>query len=237
MVEATIIEFQPFNAPRPDGLYPVLLQKGWNQLKGYYHAPFFKHVETSYVPLAWKEGTDKFLPKPGKESYFGAKPFRMITLTSFQLKWWERQILYYINEDNNEKAKLSASRYGFRAGVSTETALHEFVRRVEHCLVGKKPAVGIVQDIVGAFNNATFHGFVAALRGLGMSRNLTSWIETLLKHGTVQVELYGDKIKREVVKGNPQSGILSPFLWNCVLNSLLLELRSRGFYVQAMLMI
>ena len=45
--------------------------------------------------------------------------------------------------------------------------------------------------------------------------------------------LYGDKIKREVVKGNPQGGILSPFLWNCVLNNLLLELRSRGFYVQA----
>ena len=55
----------------------------------------------------------------------------------------------------------------------------------------------------------------------------------LLRHCTVQVELYGDKIKREVVKGNPQGGILSSFLWNCVLNSLLLELRSRGFYVQA----
>ena len=27
-MEATINEFQPFNAPRPDGLYPVLLQKG-----------------------------------------------------------------------------------------------------------------------------------------------------------------------------------------------------------------
>ena len=37
------------------------------------------------------------------------------------------------------RQKLSASQYGFRAGVATETALHEFVRRVEHCLVGKKP--------------------------------------------------------------------------------------------------
>ena len=35
------------------------------------------------------------------------------------------------------------------------------------------------------------------------------------------------------MKENPQGGILSPFLWNCVLNNLLLELRSRGFYVQA----
>ena len=57
--------------------------------------------------------------------------------------------------------------------------------------------------------------------------------ENLLRHRTVQVELYGDKVKRKVMKGNPQGGILSPFLWNCVLNNLLLELRSRGFYVQA----
>ena len=131
------------------------------------------------------------------------------------------------------QAKLSASQYGFRAGVATKTALHEFVRRVEHCLVWKKPPLGIFLDIVGAFDNVTFRSFVAALRGLGMSKIFTSWIETLLRHRTVQVELCGDKVKREVVKRNPQSGILSSFLWNCVLNSLLLELRSRGFYVQA----
>ena len=35
------------------------------------------------------------------------------------------------------------------------------------------------------------------------------------------------------MKRNPQGGILSSFLWNCAINSLLLELRSRGFYVQA----
>ena len=56
----------------------------------------------------------------------------MITLTSFQLKWLERLILYHINDDNNVHAKLPASQYGFRAGVFRETALHEFVRRVYH---------------------------------------------------------------------------------------------------------
>ena len=56
----------------------------------------------------------------------------MITLIFFQLKWLAKLILYHINDDNNLQAKLSASQYGFRAGVSTETAMHEFVRRVEH---------------------------------------------------------------------------------------------------------
>ena len=84
------------------------------------------------MPSAWKVGTGNLLPKPGKESYFKAKSFRMITLTSFELKWSERLILYPINADNNVQAKLSALHNGFRAGISTEPALHEFVLRVEH---------------------------------------------------------------------------------------------------------
>ena len=61
------------------------------------------------------------------------------------------------------------------------------------------------------FDNVTFRSFVAALRGLGMSKIFTSWIETLLRHRAFQVELCGDKVKREVVKRNPQGGILSLF--------------------------
>jgi len=66
------------------------------------------------------------------------------------------------------------------------------------------------------------------LRELGVSSFLVSWIENMMRHRLVQVELCG-----EVMKGNPQGGILSHFLWNCVLNSLLLELRSKNFHVQA----
>ena len=84
-MEAAINEFQPFKAPGPDGLCLVLLQNGWNQLKEYYHVIFQACLRHSYVPSAQK-GIDIFLPKFGKESYFEAKSFRMITLTSFQLK-------------------------------------------------------------------------------------------------------------------------------------------------------
>ena len=65
-MEAAINEFQPFKAPESDGLYPVLLQKGWNQLKGYYHVFFQVCLRHSCVPMACKEGTSIFLPKPRK---------------------------------------------------------------------------------------------------------------------------------------------------------------------------
>ena len=122
-MEAAINEFQPFKAAGPDGLYPVLLQKGWNQMKGHYLVVVQACQRHRYVLMTWKEGTGIFLPKPGKEIYFEAKSFRMITLPFFQLKWLERLILYHINKDDNVQAKLSASQYGFRVAVSTETAL------------------------------------------------------------------------------------------------------------------
>ena len=39
-MEAAINQFQPLKAPGPDRLHPVQLQKGWNQLKEYYHVIF-----------------------------------------------------------------------------------------------------------------------------------------------------------------------------------------------------
>ena len=79
-----------------------------------------------------KKAQVRFFPKPRKESYYESKSFRMIILTCFQLKWLEKLILYHINEDNNVQAKFFALQYGFCPGISTETAFHELVRRVEH---------------------------------------------------------------------------------------------------------
>ena len=63
-MKAAVNEFQPFKASEPDGLYPVLLQIGWNQLKGYYDVIFQACLRHSYAPSAWREGTGIFLPKP-----------------------------------------------------------------------------------------------------------------------------------------------------------------------------
>ena len=174
--------------------------------------------------------TGIFIPKPSKENYHEIKSFRMITLTSFQLKWLERLLLYHFNDDSNLQTRFSEFQYRFRAGVSTETALHEFVRRIELCSANKRTALRIFLDIVGAFDNITHRGIADALRELEVSPFRVHWIENLLK---LQVELNGEKIKRETVKGNPQGGVLSPFLWNCVLNSLLVDLRNRVFLGQA----
>ena len=114
-------------------------------------------LKYAYVPKMWKERTDIFISKPGKENYHEVKSFRMISLTSFQLKWLERLLLYHFNDDSNLQARFSAFQYGFRAGVSTETAMHEFVRLIELSLANKRTALEIFLDIVGASDNITHY--------------------------------------------------------------------------------
>ena len=68
-MERAINEFQPIKTPGPDGIYPVLLQKGWNSIRNIYQTIFQMRLKYSYVPKVWKEETGIFIPKPGKENY------------------------------------------------------------------------------------------------------------------------------------------------------------------------
>ena len=46
-------------------------------------------------------------------------------------------------------------------------------------------------------------------------------------------ELGGLPLERRVVRGTPQGGVMSPFLWSSVVNGLLLELEKKGMGVVA----
>ena len=52
-MEAAINKLQPFKVSGPEGLYPALLQKGWNQLKGYYHVIFQACLRHSNSMCHW----------------------------------------------------------------------------------------------------------------------------------------------------------------------------------------
>ena len=74
-------------------------------------------------------------PQTRKESYFKAIILPYDHFNFFPTEMVEKPSSVSYLQSNNVRSKLSASQYGFRAGVSTETALHEFVLRVEHCLI------------------------------------------------------------------------------------------------------
>jgi len=219
-VGKAMAEFDPLSAAGPDGIRPIMLQKGWDLIG----KPLTNIIRSSYansiIPLCWKSSTGIFLPKPGKTDYYDPKSYRTITLSPVPLKLAERVVQWHMEADLNMEQILHKNQFGFRKGVSTEAALHSIVNKIENQILKGEFALGTFLDIEGAFDNVSFKAISRALDKYCPSPTVNTWINTLLKSRATTVELNG--VKRTVIsmRGTPQGGILSPLLWNLVMNNL-----------------
>jgi hypothetical protein len=115
---------------------------------------------------------------------------------------------------------LHKNQFGFRKGLSTEAALHKIVNKLENQILKGEFALGTFLDIEGAFDNVSSKAISRALDKYCPSTATNNWIKTLVKSRSTTVELHG--AKRTIIshRGCPQGGILSPLLWNLVMNNL-----------------
>ena len=128
-----------------------------------------------------------------------------------------------MEEDLKIYSKLSKMQYGFTKGASTETALH----KIERAILNSDMALGTFLDIEGAFDNVAFHAIEKALNKKCSSSNTNNWIMSMIKSRSATVEIHGNKKTIKIARGCPQGGILSPFLWNLVVDSLLNYTKNR----------
>ena len=220
-VRRALKEFSPLTAAGPDGTRPIMLQKGWEHLKTAYTNIVKASFRLGHTPRTWLCSTGVFLPKPGKSDYFNPKSFRTITLAPVPLKWMERIILWHMEVDLKIYSNLSKKQFGFRRGSSTIAAVHKLVRKLEFAILNQGMALGTFLDVEGAFDNVSFNSIEEALNSKCASRSVNRWIMSMIRNRTIHVELQGEKRVISIKKGCPQGGILSPFLWNLVLNELL----------------
>ncbi len=124
-------------------------------------------------------------------------------------------------------SKLNKKQFGFTKGVSTETALHKLVQKIEKAILAQGMALGTFLDIEGAFDNVSFDAIERALRNKCQSDYVIKWIMSMIKSRSISMELHGSNRTVTISRGCPQGGILSPFLWNLVVDSLLSYTRDR----------
>ena len=73
-MEAAINEFQPFKAPGPDGLYLVLLQKGWKLTEWILPCHFSSMLETQLCAIGFKRRHRYISPQTRKEAILKLNP-------------------------------------------------------------------------------------------------------------------------------------------------------------------
>jgi len=113
--------------------------------------------------------------------------------------------------------------------MSTETALFQVVKRLEKCLEHKEMALGAFLVIEGAFDNTSFKTIITATTERGLEETCCRWIEFMLRGRLVHTSLMGSSITAKVMRGCPQGGVLSLFLWNLVVDRLLTVTNDLGF--------
>ena len=70
-------QFKPYKSPGGDGVYPIMLQEGWDVLSPIYLAICRASLKLGHIPKIWQKAKGAFIPKPGKDSYNSAKSFRL----------------------------------------------------------------------------------------------------------------------------------------------------------------
>ena len=220
-VRQAIITFGDFKAPGPDGIPPkVLKQIGPRALKmltRMYKASYL----LGYVPLVWRQARVIFIPKEGRKDYAEPRSFRPITLSNFIVKAMERVVLWEFNNTTLTQNPLNVNQHAFRKGKSTESALSTMVDHIEKALQKDEIALGVFLDIQGAFDNVMPESIIQGMLDKGATNELTNWYSHYLRNRRMTIDYKGTKVERQIIKGTPQGGVLSPVMWNLAFESLL----------------
>jgi len=208
-IQWAVNSFKPFKSPGPDGFFPAQLQRTLDMSLPWLTAIFHGCLALNHIPTRWLDVKVIFIPKAGKPSHTNPKDFRPISLSSFLLKTLERLIDTHIRL-TIDHSLLSDAQHAYRKGRSTDTALHSLVYSIERGFRNKEYSLAAFLDIEGAFNNVTPTAITCALTELGIERPIVGLIHTMLTSRVVHSTMGPAHSTRNVSRGTPQGGVLSP---------------------------
>ena len=220
-LKEAVMSLDPHKSAGPDNIKPILIQKAWPYIKDVTRDIMINSHILQHIPKPLQEVRGVFLPKPGKVDYRNTKSFRTICLSSVLIKLQEKVILWHMQHDLGMENCLSKKQFGFRKGTSTESALHKVIHTIERRMAKKGYVLGVFLDIEGAFDNISFKAIHEAIHRSPVDNSTANWIYGMITNRYINFEHKTASSRVKAERGCPQGGILSPFLWNLVLDDLL----------------
>ena len=223
-VAAALKSFGDYKTAGPDGIQPIVLKNLTAAYIDHLVIAFQYSLAMGIIPTLWRLMRVIFIPKAGKGHYADPKAYRPITLSNFILKTLERCIQWFILEHCITRPLVG--QHAYTRGLSTDTALSTFVDEVERAIYRQQHSVAVSLDCTGAFDTVSFDAAEEAMRLLNIPQNIIRWYARVLRNRRVWACVQG--IYHAVIpgRGSPQGGVLSPIIWNMVMNTLLKQFSS-----------
>lgn len=205
-IKWAINSFKSFKSPGEDGIFPVLLQKGIEEILVPLHKIYIASLAWGHIPNAWTYVNVLFIPKVGKRPGNQPKSFRPISLTSFLLKTMEKVVDMHMRSEILDIRPLHHMQHAYQKEKSTETALYNLKTQIDRAICAKEIAVGAFLDIEGAFDNTSHQSIYQALTSRGVNNTTSRWIMGMLRNRKIQASLAGEKLSVKTNRGCPQGG-------------------------------
>ena len=218
----------PKKAPGIDGVTNGMLKHLDQRHVQIIASIFQKCISLEYFPEAWKSARVVLVPKPGKDSYTELSSYRPISLLPCLGKMLEKMLAEWLDQFLEDNHLVNKNQYGFRKNCSAIDALDHLVKSTrEKRQTGHKVAI-ITFDIKGAFDNVPWSSVLNQLNLLGVPTKLVNIIASFLSDRKVEC-CYGNiTVQKQTSRGTPQGSVLSPLLWNIVMNSFLNSYNNRN---------
>ena len=172
------------------------------------------------LPSQWKESTIIPLLKPGKDSH-NPKSYRPISLTSAICKVMETMVANRLTSHLENKGLLSDTQSGFRRNRSTIDQILRLESAIRIARLRKRKLMAVFLDLEKAFDLMWRKGVLQNLTKFKIEGRLLVWIREFLAGRSIRVRV-GDAHSEYVntENGSPQGSVLSPILFNVIINTL-----------------
>ncbi|MGL4485007.1 MAG: reverse transcriptase domain-containing protein, partial [Anaerovoracaceae bacterium] len=92
---------------------------------------------------------------------------------------------------------------------------------IRRAIANKEVVISVFLDIEKAYDTVWKEGLIIKLYDAGVRGRMLNWINAFLKERTIQVKVDGSLSSKENVEnGTPQGSVISPVLFNVMINDI-----------------
>ena len=176
--------------------------------------------ERGEIPSEWKIATIIPIIKPHKDK-LNPQSYRPISLTSAICKTMETMVANRLSSHLEKNGHLSNNQSGYRKHRSTIDQLVRLESEINMAFMENKFQAAVTLDLEKAFDLMWTTDTLIKFNDFGINGKMFHWIHNFLNGRKIQVRVGNDKSDiHDLENGCPQGGVLSPILFNVIINTL-----------------